>query len=314
MALGHWVMNGSTLATNMSAFRNHFAFILMIMILLVNPLDAEIEDNDVWQVDGGYSVLMEQYTATWCEICASVDSWMPDYTSANGDRVIRIAIHDTLDDPLGTPITDYRLQRYNDSRVFPTFWFDGNILAGGAPDTTTLHRSLLSSETQRSGDTDINLEITFISGELLISSILSNWENELDTKVTIMVLDYDITIPQNIAINGIETHHDVLFAYNEINLNNSQIWSYPDESWSNTSAINDTIKSKYYIPLNKSLEDLKIVVIHEYVDSNIMESNTLGATSIYLGSNSQISKLDLTLPIILILLISIIPISVRSRK
>ena len=177
-----------------------------------------------------------------------------------------------------------------------------------------MHRSLLSSETQRSGDTDINLEITFISGELLISSILSNWENELDTKVTIMVLDYDITIPQNIAINGIETHHDVLFAYNEINLNNSQIWSYPDESWSNTSAINDTIISKYYIPLNKSLEDLKIVVIHEYVDSNIMESNTLGATSIYLGSNSQISKLDLTLPIILILLISIIPISVRSRK
>ncbi|MFQ3321525.1 MAG: hypothetical protein ACI9O1_000613, partial [Candidatus Thalassarchaeaceae archaeon] len=226
----------------------------------------------------------------------------------------RIAIHDTFDDPLGTPITDYRLQRYNDSRVLPTFWFDGNILAGGAPDTTTLHRSLLSSETQRSGDTDINLEITFISGELLISSILSNWETEFDTKVTIMVLDYDVKIPQNIAINGVEIHHDVLFAYNEINLNNSQIWSYPDESWSNTSAINDTIKSKYYIPLNKSLEDLKIVVIHEYVDSNIIGSNTLGATSIYLGSNSQVSKLDLSLPIILILLISIIPISVRSRK
>ena len=314
MALGHWVMNESTLATNMSAFRNHFTSILMIIILLAIPLDAEIEDNNSWQVDGGYSVLMEQYTATWCEICASVDSWMPDYTSANGDRVIRIAIHDTFDDPLGTPITDYRLQRYNESRIFPTFWFDGNILSGGAPDTTTLHRSLLSSETLRSGDTDINLEISLISDELLISTILSNWEKEFDTKLTIMILDYDVRIPQNNAINGIEIHHDVLFAYNEINLNNSQIWSYPNESWSNTSAVDGAIMSKYYIPSNKSLEDLKIVVIHEYVDSNIMESNTLGATSIYLGSNSQVSKLNLSLPIIIILLLSIIPISVRSRK
>ena len=129
-----------------------------------------------------------------------------------------------------------------------------------------------------------------------------------------MVLDYDVKIPQNIAINGVEIHHDVLFAYNEINLNNSQIWSYPNESWSNTSAVDGAIMSKYYIPSNKSLEDLKIVVIHEYVDSNIMESNTLGATSIYLGSNSQVSKLNLSLPIIIILLLSIIPISVRSRK
>ena len=314
MALGHWVIKGSALGPNMGGFVQRFIIVLTIIILSSNISYGEDKEKEIWQKEGGFSVLMEQYTATWCEICASVDSWMPDYTDANGDRVIRIAIHDTFDDPFGTPITDHRLERYNTSKVFPTFWFDGDILAGGAPDTTTLHRSLLSAENQRRGDTEINLLVSHLSGELNISASLSNFNSEVETKITIMILENSIKTPSNLNQNGLESHHDILFAYNEINLNNSVNWSYPQDSWNNIDIDNNSISSLYFIPSNKSLDNMKIIIIHETAVHDENYPNTLGATSLYLGSNFQSSKLNLSFPIASILLLSSLPIIIQFRK
>ena len=314
MALGRWVIKGSALAWDMPRLAKCFTTLFITLILFTTPLNAEQEDDDIWDVEGGYSIIMEEYTATWCEICASVDSWMPDYTKANGNRVIRIAIHDTFDDPMGTPITDFRLQKYNISLVTPSFWFDGDMLAGGSPDTTTLHRSLLSAENKRQGDTGINLRVKHYSGELYISSILSDWSSELDTKITFMILYNSVNLPLNLAENGVEQHHDVLFAYNEIYLNNSSNWAHPESSWSNILVQNNTISSQFKIPSESYFDNLKVVVIHEYVDYNENSPSTLGATSLSLGGDYQLSKIDLYLPIMIILLISIIPIIIQSRR
>ena len=91
------------------------AALAMVLLTLSLPLTSSQEHvpSKEWSAEGGHSVLMEQYTATWCDVCASVDVWMPDFTSANGNRVARVAVHDTFDDPLGTPITAHRAQYHS---------------------------------------------------------------------------------------------------------------------------------------------------------------------------------------------------------
>jgi hypothetical protein len=74
MALGHWVMKGSALALIMLAFANRFTILALLSLILISPLNnAQQEEINAWEVDGGHSVIMEQYTATWCDICASVE-------------------------------------------------------------------------------------------------------------------------------------------------------------------------------------------------------------------------------------------------
>ena len=90
-------MKGSTLRPFVMTFAHRLMIFIITFLFLIYPSTAQNEDNAHWSEKGGYSVVMEQYTATWCDVCASIDSWMPQYTEANGNRVIRLAFHDSID-------------------------------------------------------------------------------------------------------------------------------------------------------------------------------------------------------------------------
>ena len=298
----------------MVTFANRFiTSIVLVLLFLSYPNAAENKENNKWSENGGYSVLMEQYTATWCDVCASVDTRMPEYVESNGNRVIRIALHDPIDDPLGTPITNYRLGNYAENLVAPSFWFDGKVISGGSPDTTTLHRSLLSAENERRGDTGINLHISLESDELLISSQLSNWDNNSESKIIFLVIEDNVKVTENSDSNGIKLHHDVLFAYNEINLSNSTDWMYPVSSWSEIDITGNNYTTKFSFPTTKSLGNIEIVVIHESVSNNT-ERKILGATSIHLGNENTNQKINIFIPIMAVIFISSIPIIIQFRR
>ena len=214
-------MKGSTLRPFVMTFAHRLMIFIITFLFLIYPSTAQNEDNTHWSEKGGYSVVMEQYTATWCDVCASIDSWMPQYTEANGNRVIRLAFHDSIDDPLGTEITDYRLAQYSDKLVAPSFWFDGLLTSGGAPDRATLHRSLLSAENDRRGDTEINFSVSLKANEVIINAQFSNWDSTADSKVFFLILEDNVLVPETTNSNGIKLHHDVVFAYNEIHTNSS---------------------------------------------------------------------------------------------
>ena len=307
-------MKGSTLALFVMTFAHRLGTLIIVILFLTYPTNAQNESNNSWSEKGGYSVIMEQYTATWCDICESVDSWMPEYTEANGNRVIRIALHDSIDDPLGSPITDYRLEKYSDSLVAPSFWFDGSITSGGTPDTTTLHRSLLSAENERRGDTEINLSVVLDSNELIITPQLSNWDQYKDSKVIFLILEDNVVIPKNTNSNGVKVHHDVLFAYNEIHINNSYQWAHPNGSWSELSSQESNLTSKFTLPEDKLLQNIEIVVIHESIATNNSDSKILGALAIHLGEENANSKINIFVPFVVIICISVLPILIQSRQ
>ena len=91
-------------------------------------ISAEDETNN-WYIEGGNSVLMEQYTATWCDVCAEIDTWIGDFADNRGSRLVRIALHDPIADPLGNSISSERLSiSKNLSEFFKIFSLSGPSL------------------------------------------------------------------------------------------------------------------------------------------------------------------------------------------
>ena len=58
--------------------------VLVLFTLFLQPLAiAETTDADESrEAQGGHAILLEQYTATWCDSCATIDPWIIDFVDA----------------------------------------------------------------------------------------------------------------------------------------------------------------------------------------------------------------------------------------
>ena len=301
------------------------AALVMALLTLSLPLTSSQEHvpSEEWSAEGGHSVLMEQYTATWCDVCASVDVWMPDFTSANGNRVARVAVHDTFDDPLGTPITAHRAQYHSTALAAPSFWFDGSLLFGGAPDKASLHRALLSAEGQRADDTRMVLIVRALSAsQISISVELSDIATPDSTQVSLFALRASASIGPEQATNGITEHHDVAFAYAETSIEGDAKWSYPDASWDDATGAGQSVEPGGVVVLTRTLElpegvateELRIVAVHESSSAEGSEPSTMGAVAVSLGNQGDSDGVGLLVPLSLILALSTLAITARSRR
>ncbi len=79
--------------------------IALVPLLLAPLVSAHLDGPDVSRAaSGGHAILMEQFTAPWCQVCATVDPWMPDFTADHSNRVVRVALHPNDHDPFGSPL------------------------------------------------------------------------------------------------------------------------------------------------------------------------------------------------------------------
>ena len=73
------------------------ALFLTIILTLIPPADAVRINPELWEgsavVEGGYSILVEEYTATWCENCAQIDEDLEIITDDHGSRISMISYH-----------------------------------------------------------------------------------------------------------------------------------------------------------------------------------------------------------------------------
>ena len=294
--------------------------VAIIALSFANPIHAQTTENS-WSSDGGYTVLAEQFTAVWCDVCADVDPWMPEFTESNGNRVARGALHDDFDDPLGTPITEHRVSRYSsEAPTAPSFWFDGEILSGGAPDRSSMHRQLLSAEGSRSDDTHIRIEASFDSGNLRIGTTLSDWSFLDQTQLSIFIIEDSVTIEESEAINGVTNHHDVVRAYHEASINDeNDKWSYGGDFSSlsegdftySSSEITFSISAS--IPLDVEPNELSIVVVHETI-GEIETQSTLGVLKLEIGDDSENSLISISVPLAIMIILSALSFKAQSRK
>ena len=286
--------------------------VLLLLVVSSSNIVAEDESNN-WYTEGGNSVLLEQYTATWCDVCAQIDPWISNFADDRGSRLVRIALHDPLEDPLGSVISSERLSIHSNSmELAPSFWFDSNNEIKGAVDSVDLDRALLNSEGVRDSDTIISISGTesFDTDSMNLKVNLFNIDSSSNSQVSIFLLA-EVIIDKSQATNGITTHEDVAVGYLNMeidtNLSIEEVTSETNFNMRFTNISMTRIIDSFEVNLdffleNQDFEDFSIVVAHEKTVDG--QRSTLGAVSLSLENSQDSNGINVIFPLIIICLIS----------
>ena len=188
---------------------------ILIALILLPLAGADTRAPDVSrEARGGHAILLEQYTATWCDTCATVDPWISEFADDHEGRVVRVALHPDDHDPFGSPLTTERLvlKQAEQQLSLPTFWFDGQGEMQGQVSQSLLENGLRSAEVSR--EHWIEMHVWW-----------DTWGNEPHDEVQQLAIHIEEDLPENasitvfrlqslemtseIAYNGIDVHHDV---------------------------------------------------------------------------------------------------------
>ena len=286
--------------------------VLLLLVVSSSNIVAEDESNN-WYTEGGNSVLLEQYTATWCDVCAQIDPWVSNFADDRGSRLVRIALHDPLEDPLGSIISSERLSIHSNSmELAPSFWFDSNNEIKGAVDSVDLDRALLNSEGVRDSDSIISISGTesFDTDSMNLKVNLFNIDNSSNSQVSIFLLA-EVNIDKSQATNGITTHEDVAVGYMNMEIDtNLTIEEVTSETNFNMRFTNISMTrniDSFEVNLdffleNQDFEDFSIVVAHEKTVDG--QRSTLGAVSLSLDNSQDSNGINVIFPLIIICLVS----------
>ena len=67
---------------------------ILLMMPFANARSIEPSEWDGWAVvEGGYSILVEEYTATWCPRCADIDPDLSMVAEEHGKRIAMVSYH-----------------------------------------------------------------------------------------------------------------------------------------------------------------------------------------------------------------------------
>ena len=286
--------------------------VLLLLVMTSSNIVAD-DESDNWYAEGGNSVLMEQFTATWCDVCAQIDPWISNFADERGSRLVRIALHDPVADPLGSSISSERLSIHSNSMdLAPSFWFDSNNEIKGTVNPVDLDRALLNSEGVRESDTIISISgaENFDSNSMDLRVNLFNVDNSSNSQVSIFLLA-EIIIDKSQATNGITTHEDVAVGYLNMeidtNFSTDDITSETNfnsrfTNFSMTRNVN-SFQINLDFPLgNEDIEDISIVVAHEKIVDG--QRSTLGAVSLDLDNSQNSNGINVVFPLIVICIIS----------
>lgn len=187
--------------------------LIVLFLLPMITADQRIADESR-AASGGHAVLLEQYTATWCDTCATVDPWVTEFTESHSSRMVRVALHPDDQDPFGSALTTKRItqKQANESVSLPAFWFDGQGFLEGAVSPSLLENGLRSAEGDRVDW--IGMRVWWDSWENSphddIHQFHLNIDEDLPSDAIITVFRLEtLEMTSEIANNGIDVHHDV---------------------------------------------------------------------------------------------------------
>ncbi|MDP6888807.1 MAG: hypothetical protein QF454_02110 [Candidatus Thalassarchaeaceae archaeon] len=191
--------------------------VLAIIALFFLPLTgADMEEPDKSRTaNGGRAILLEQLTATWCDTCATIDPWVTNFVDERSNRVVRIAFHPNDHDPFGSPLTTHRiaLKAPETTPSLPTFWFDGEGEMEGQVTPSMLENNLRNAESNREDSLQMQVwwDTWSDTADDEIQKLSIHIPNSLPNNTTITVFKLESLSMKNqeIAYNGIDTHHDV---------------------------------------------------------------------------------------------------------
>ncbi|MAO69627.1 MAG: hypothetical protein CL983_00920 [Euryarchaeota archaeon] len=278
--------------------------VLIILTFILNGtiINSESFTDDLVEgieTNGGSTIILEEYTATWCQTCAEIDPDVKELVSMHDERVALIALHpaDGVDD-LGNYASSKRINYlFNNSLMIqsPTFLLDGDIVMKGANEINMLNSKIMQTQSKKSNFTKINLSVKKVNNSI-------EFEMELDSKlsgiVNIMIIENKL-VSEN-YVGELNRFDNVLVEMISIDLDNYNLISGTEEwSFVITNSTNNKINifAKYNIDGKMNVENIGFLASHEVQNDNM--TSVLGAVKIIQGENINESNL-LFIPIFLI--------------
>ena len=239
--------------------------LVLVFLVLTLSFSVQGQENNVHQIRGGGSVVMEMSTAVWCDICAEHEEWIPDMVDSNGDRIIRVNLHSAINDPLGNEASNYRKGwlGQSDADSTPSYSFDGVRESTPSSSSGELQRSLLDAEADRIQHEVLEVSISFGSSIVSVEAVVNEPLQINSTSMTLMLLENEASISPEDATNGKLSSNYVL--KNIISVNENELIVYPQDWGAATIDSNTSIFSNFTFSWPNGLDynSTTIVVIHE---------------------------------------------------
>ena len=189
--------------------------VTLIVLFLLPMINAEQKIADESRTaTGGHAILLEQYTATWCDTCATIDPCVVEFTDSHSSRMVRVALHPDDHDPFGSALTTKRVtqKQANQSVSLPAFWFDGQGFLEGAVSRSLLENGLRSAEGDRVDWIGMRVwwDTWGNSPHEDAHEFHINIDENLPSEAIITVFRLEtLEMTSEIANNGVDVHHDV---------------------------------------------------------------------------------------------------------
>ena len=238
---------------------------IVVFFLILSVSIGSIAGESANEIRGGGSVMFEQATAVWCDVCAEHETWISPMVESNGERLIRVNLHSSINDPLGNEASKYRRTwlGHSDSDSTPAYHFDGSKEVTPSSSRGELQRSLLDAEGDRLSHENLDVSIEFDSSSVTIVARVDEPIRKDETQMTLMILETIASVSPEDATNGILESHSVLQNIATISLNESSI--FPSE-WASASiehAEGITANFSFQWPNGLDANSSTIVIIHE---------------------------------------------------
>jgi thiol-disulfide isomerase/thioredoxin len=244
--------------------------------------------NQMDTVSGGRSILIEEYTATWCPSCAEIDPYLMDFANTHGSRIAMVAYHPSDDvdafQPLAAQNRINRLQiTHPDLASTPTFIVEDGALRVGPDSWPDVNSDILDEEVKRQSYTHLKLDIQQDNDTWTASAEVIENDSIVDGQLTIMIVQHQKIVPDGFDNPGGETRDRVLTAIAECEINSSTIIS----NINLLSAQTTTCVEDFTVTFTPENEFFSVLLIHEPTTSQL-ENGTIGTFGVVEYKNNNV--------------------------
>ncbi len=270
-----------------------FVILSVMMIAVQIPIvtsNSTTTESNTYSVSGGRSILIEEYTATWCPSCAEIDPYLMDFANTHGSRIAMVAYHpnDDVDafQPLAAQNRINRLQiTHPDLASTPTFIVEDGALRVGPDSWPDVNSDILNEEVKRQSYTHLKLDIQQDNETWTATAKVIGDETIDNGQLTIMLIQHQKTVPEGFDNPGGETRDRVLTAIAECDITSSSIISNIEL----LSAETTTCVDDFSVTFSPENEFFSVLLIHEPTTSQL-ENGTTGTFGVVeYKSNSVIT-------------------------
>tara|TARA_B100000902_G_scaffold60355_1_gene67498 strand:- start:1507 stop:2385 length:879 start_codon:yes stop_codon:yes gene_type:complete len=243
------------------------AAMLMLALILSIPVSSSETSESVVHVRGGGAVLLEHVTGVWCDVCADHEPWVAAMVESNDERLIRVDLHDVIEDPLGNEAATHRRIRLNHTLPFPTYHMDGHAESTSSVSRGELQMSLLAAESARKTHEVLEATITTNESGGIVTVAVTNPIQVEGTQLTLLLLETSVTIPIEEATNGLLVHPAVLQSVMSIEIGGNKTikpLAWGGVEMSEGSGLNAIFEFNW--PEGVNADTVTLVVVHEVVE------------------------------------------------